>query len=169
MVSKTALAPLSWWQKVFWLEFRLHREIWCVWTVGVGKQKTELMSLQGTGGTGWNAGYVWALCVKHTLTHSCRCVWMGRFTSVLQHMSHIFWPPVSCETRTASNPSTLAQVNMGVILSLPSSARRSPVVFSSALLFVSAWHHEAKPLARSSLEIPTPTVFPQVPLFWSGQ
>lgn len=94
---------------------------------------------------------------------------MGSLALVLQHMSHIFWPPVSCETRVASNPSTSAQVNMGVILSLPSSARRSPVVFSSALLFVLAWHHEVKPLACSSLEIPTPTVFPQVPLFRWGQ
>lgn len=58
----------------------------------------------------------------------------------------------------ASNSSTSAQVDGEVILSLPSSACRSAVVFSSSPLFVSAWRPEVKPSVSGSLEFPVPTL-----------
>lgn len=58
----------------------------------------------------------------------------------------------------ASNPSTSAQVHGQVILSVPSSACCSAVVFSSVPLFVLARRHEVKPSVSGWLEIPVPTV-----------
>lgn len=58
----------------------------------------------------------------------------------------------------SSNPSTSAQVHNQVILSLPSSACCSSVVFSSVPLFVLARRHEVKPSVSGWLEIPVPTV-----------
>lgn len=57
-----------------------------------------------------------------------------------------------------SNPSTSARVEREAILSLPSSACCSAVVFSSLLLFVSVQRPEVKPSVSGSLEIPIPTL-----------
>lgn len=86
---------------------------------------------------------------------ACVCNW-----------AHVFAQPGACVSSLwpASNPSTSAQVDGEVILSLPSSARRSAVVFSSSPLFVSAWRPEVKPSVSGSLEIPVPTLLKFQPL-----
>lgn len=149
------------------------RRVWQIWRknvlcgqTGKGKQSRCLPQLierwacGGERGTSWNAATCLSpVCKRARMPPSvCKQV----VVSVLD---------VSCVgAEWASNPATSAQVNTGVTLRLPSSALPRPsrllfVVFSSPLLFVSPWHHKVKPLACSSLEIPTPAVFPHVPLF----
>lgn len=132
------------------------------------RQKTELMSLQGTRR---NVRYVWALHAN-TRSHIAVKVWMGLSGLVFTHSSDISVCSVHetrcscwdvffvcvCVAGPGSNPSTSAQVDGEVILSLPSSARCSAVVFSSSPLFVSVWRPEVRPSVSGWLEIPVPTL-----------
>lgn len=104
-------------------------------------------------GAAQNVRNVCNLHGKHTLTHK-------RTSESSLELRFSTWACLFlCSLCVAgSDPSTSAQIDAEVILSLPSSARCTAAVFSSWPLFVLARCPEVKPSVSGSLEIPVPTL-----------